>query len=319
MLEASGRQPRRTGDNRRVNVGAPRENYRPGYPIDLRPASRVAKLAGGVTADFEYSAARVIARLTGERVILQDDGSQDRMADIRIEYADGRRGYAEVWTDIQPGYAATYSRLMGRERRLPRPFLIASLRRDWFVTVSGRSNLRDLEGELEALLGGLEARGETFQWVTEHETLNSFPDADVTRLVALGVVRLSSRPAESTQHGVVRMYPAGVVGPSVVQWEPVSEWIAQTLSLPRLADVQTKLASTEADERHAFLGVTFTSPGDVFFALSIDEQTLPSEPPELPRDITHLWLMNATSPGRCIAWFPDRGWLDVRRHWVTID
>ncbi|MGH9891533.1 MAG: hypothetical protein ACREA0_06025, partial [bacterium] len=120
-----------------------------------------------------------------------------------------------------------------------------------------------------------------------------------------------------TQHGVVRMYPAGVVGPSVMQWEPLIEWIAQTVSSPRLADVQTKLARTEADERHAVLGVTFTSPGDVFFALSIEEQTLPSEPPGLPRGITHLWLMNASSPGRCIAWFPDRGWLDVRWHWAT--
>lgn len=94
-------------------------------------------------------------------------------------------------------------------------------------------------------------------------------------------------------------------------------WITQTLASPRLTDVRAKLARTNAYERHAFVGVTFTSPGEVFFALSVNEQTLPSEPPALPREITHLWLMNAPSLDRCLAWFPDRGWFDTMHHWAT--
>ena len=81
--------------------------FRPGYPIDHRLPRKVARLLNGPGGDFECSAARVVARLTGERVVLQDDGSRAGMADIRIEYADRSPGYVEVWTDIEPGYAAT--------------------------------------------------------------------------------------------------------------------------------------------------------------------------------------------------------------------
>jgi hypothetical protein len=116
---------------------------------------------------------------------------------------------------------------------------------------------------------------------------------------------------------VIRLYPDGIRGPAVITWVPVLDWIARTLGSQRLTDVRAKLALTNADERHAFLGVTYTSPGNVFFALTIEEQTLPSEPPSLPVEITHLWLMNTSSLERCVAWFPDRGWFDPMRHWAT--
>ena len=69
------------------------------------------------------------------------------MVDIRIEYADGRQGYVEVWTDMQPAYAATHSELRKPERRLPREIRMGTLRRDWFLTLSPRSILRSLEAE----------------------------------------------------------------------------------------------------------------------------------------------------------------------------
>jgi hypothetical protein len=140
----------------------PDDSYRPGYPIDRRRGQRVARLNKGSLGDFECLAARVVARLTGERVILEDDGSRDGMNDIRIEYADRRPGYVEVWTDIERGYAKTYSRLMSRGSQLPQELSVAALRREWFVTVSGRSDLRRLEAEIQSL-APLEASGETFQ------------------------------------------------------------------------------------------------------------------------------------------------------------
>lgn len=75
-------------------------------------------------------------------------------------------------------------------------------------------------------------------------------------------------------------------------------------------------AVIEGDVVDPALGVSYSSPGEVFFALAIDERTLPSEAPALPAEITHLWLMNP-SGDRCIAWFPDRGWFDVARNWAT--
>lgn len=290
--------------------------YQPGYPIDRRPPPRVGRLHRGPLGDFESAAARVVARLTGERVILQDDGSQIGMADIRIDYADHRPGFVEVWADVNPRYAATYSRLMSRGQSLPLELPMASVRRDWFVTVGSTSNLRVLEAELEGLLAGLEARGVTFETVADRRALSSQSDEDLRRLLQLGVVMLSCG-APSSEDGLARLYPEGVEGPGVVACAPVVSWVEETLASERLLDVRTKLMKTGAPERHVFLGVTFTSPGEVYFALSLREPTLPDGPPKLPGEITHVWLMNAPPLGRCLAWFPDRGWLDVRRHWVT--
>ncbi len=225
--------------------------------------------------DFEYAAARVVARLTGEQVTLQDDGSRDGMVDIRVDYADRPSGYVEVWTEIEPGYAATHSRLMGPSRQLPHELLMTALRRDWFVTVSGASDLRRLEAEIEDLVGSLETSGLTFETVADLRVLNTHPDPNVNRLVALGVVMLSSRPATMPDHGAVRLSPPGIEGPVHIR------------------------------------------SGDVYFALSMEEHSLPREPPKLPDEITHLWLMQAPPLGRCLAWFPDRGWLDVMWHWAT--
>ena len=77
-------------------VLAPAANYRPGYPVDLRRTDQISRKPLGPVGDFEVAAGRVVARLTGEPVYLQDDGSRDAMVDIRIDYRDRAAGYVEV-------------------------------------------------------------------------------------------------------------------------------------------------------------------------------------------------------------------------------
>ncbi len=289
-------------------------DVRPGYPIDARPGRRVATLQEGPVGDVEYTAGRVIARLTGERVVLQDDGSQEKMPDIRIEYASRPPGYVEVVTDIDSKYAQTWSVLMQRQRRLPYITPASSLRRDWQVTLSGATHPANVDAEIEELLAGLEGAGEVFEWVATLYMLQSNPHPSVRRLLELGVVMLSSHRSDS---GVISLYPAGIHGSAIHTWEPVLDWIEQTLASSSLADVRTKLAKTNADERHVFIGVSYTSPSDVFFGLTIDNQTLPAMAPRLPPELTHLWMGHVPSIDRCVAWFPDRGWFDPARYWAT--
>lgn len=292
-------------------------DYQPGYPIDLRRADQVASALKSPNRDFEQAAARVVARLTGERVVLQDDGSRDRMPDIRIEYTGSDPGYVEVWTDTDPGYARTWSRLTGRGQQMPAELPSSTLRRNWFVTVSATCELRYLDQQLEPLLARLEADGQVFECVEGEESLRLDPSATVARLLDLGVVELSSVPSGPGQQAVSRLYTTGIVGPIVIRWPVVLDWISDTLASPRFADVRTKLDLTGADQRHVFIGVTFTSPGDVYFALDLREHSLPPDPPTLPNEITHLWLMHAPFPDRCLVWSPDRGWFDPVWHWAT--
>lgn len=293
------------------------DRFTRGTPIDLRPGAQVANRAAGPLGDFEYWSARVMARVSGHRVTLQDDGSRDRMPDIRIDHPDTAPSFAEVWTDIDEDYAAMYSRIMKPHGQLPLELVDPTLKRVWFVTISGAGNVRRLEKEVGTLLAHLERSGLTFEHVLEHGPMKSHSDHVVQTLVRRGVVRLSSRPCEAEEQGIVRFYPGGISGSPRISWETFITWVNETLWSPRLKDVRSKLAETRADERHVVVGVTYSSPSDVFFALDDYEQGLPFHDPDVPPEITHVWLMRAIGSGGCIAWFPDRGWFTPRYHWAT--
>lgn len=247
-------------------------------------------------------------------MFLQDDGTKDHMPDIRIEHLDRSPAYAEVWTDTDPRYAAMEARLMKPGNQLPLELTEPTLSRVWWISVSGATNIDRLQAEIGTILSELERAGITFERVGG---LASYDDSRVARLVHHGVVRVSSRQCISGEIGMIRFHPAGISGSPAISWNAVVTWLRRTLSSARLDDVRSKLAATDATERHLFLGVTYSSPSDVFFALDDYDQSLPSEPPDLPREITHLWLMRASPAGRCIAWFPDWGWFDVSKRWAT--
>jgi len=295
------------------------ESYQPGQPIDLRPANRVAYWQSGPMGDFEWKAARVVARHSGARVTLQDDGTQEALPDIRVDHADRLVAYVEVGTDVHPDDGATWSWVAKATRdeagrplvKIPQTRAMAALQRDWQVTV-GRASFKDLERELQALLLRLESATSTFDLAQRLEYVVN-PDSTVKRLSDLGVVMLSSN-VKAAQTALVRIYPDGIEGPAVIDWKPVLAWVSKTLE--SLDDARRKLTRTLAGERHFFLGVSFSSPGGAFFALSRDRMTLPSGAPALPPEITHLWLMNPFLD-RCIAWFPDRGWFDPEDSWAT--
>lgn len=71
--------------SRRVALKSRRRDYRPGHPIDLRTDLMRSHAARGQLSDIELAAARVVARSTGQRVVLQDGNSAPSVVDLRIE------------------------------------------------------------------------------------------------------------------------------------------------------------------------------------------------------------------------------------------
>ncbi|HEV2345152.1 MAG TPA: hypothetical protein VGS97_13730 [Actinocrinis sp.] len=283
---------------------------------DLRPAARVARAASEpMTFDFEFLAANIIYRFTGEHVVLQDDGSADAMPDIRIDYADGRVGYVEVWKDLDGPYAAMTRALAENGYQLPAD----GLGRVWFLEVSSRFRMSSAIRDVPEVLKALTEEGNTFTIIGTAETLQRHPSPHVQRALEMGIVSLASRPASMNEPEAVHLGPQGIRGPADVTWEPFLEWIEQTLSStdPHMAGNRRKLAAAGGDESHAFLGPTYSSSWAVFHALTYWSNTLPPAPPRLPREITHVWLLNPQTPDRCLAWLPDRGWIDPSMHWAV--
>lgn len=295
----------------------------PGCPIDERKPGQRSRAEQGYLGDVEWSAARVVARFTGERVFLQDDGSEPSMADMRIDRANGDHAFVEVWTDTDKATAATFNELLGPGLRLPAEWLDPRLTRVWHVRVSkyarfrsGRGRWQSLQKCLVPVLAEMEASGETFEFVAAGDKLVSLTSPLVARLVKLGVCEVSSRPVGPHEQGLVRLSPPGIIGSSARSWKPLYDWLAATLDKPELDDNWKKLKSTGVRELHFMMGVTWSSPGDVYFALT-GQRGVPSVAPRLPTGITNLWVFDAIGFDRVLVWSAEDAWLDACHHWAT--
>jgi len=287
------------------------DDFRPGYPIDLRSDGMRMRDARSYEGDFEYMAARVVARLTGERVVIQDDNSVQGMADVRIEYPDRPTAFMEIVSDVDPDYAQL-NQLVFRDQEMAAP----SLDRIWYVTISKSAKLKSLKPALEAFFRRLEDAGVFLEIVRPDGSLACSSVKELRQLDDLGVVRLCSRLPQPDEGPKILLYPQGVGGPAEQDWLALITWLADFLSAPGRADVRKKLVVTGAVERHVFVGLPLGKEWSAFHSLHDQYGGLPDPPPVLPPEVTNVWVW-AQPFGRCIAWFPDRGWFDPQRHWAT--
>jgi hypothetical protein len=225
-------------------------DFTPGYPIDLRSPERRIRAAQGPVGDFEGMAARVVARLTGERVVIQDDGSRPAMPDIRIDYAAKPAAYVEAVVDIDTSYAAMDAAIFKGVQTIPSD-------RIWWARLSGRSNVNEVRRRLPTLL----------ETGLSDEKL-------AQQLASMGIESIDGpaipRPGQT---GGIHLVPAGDTGAATPAWASFLDWIATFLAASKTADVRRKLAATNAPERHVFIAASFTTNGDAFFAL--DEEGRP--------------------------------------------
>lgn len=290
----------------------PPRSWVPGYPVDERREPQRLRAAGSVPGDFEYAAGRVIARYTGELVVLVDDGCSDSMVDLRIEYVDGRVGVGEVVLDLDEDWAATYAAVRKRGFKIGG----ASLTRQWFLWLDRRCNLKRVEAEVATVLRGLEEAD--WPMGLRLETRSSGLVSTTHRGSVAALARLGVRSAASHEANPagIQLVPQGTGGfPET--WDAFDAELTRLLHAETLSDVRWKLDRTLAAERHLFLGTTFSSSWALNFGLREERDELPPEPPHLPSQVTHLWLWCTYPPSRVLGWFPDRGWFDAGRDWAT--
>lgn len=287
------------------------QTFYPGQPIDNRTEAMRKRAFTSYLGDLEFAAARVIARLTGERVIIQDDNSAQHMVDLRIDYHARPPAFVEVVADVEPSYAQM-TQLVFRDKEIVAP----ELGRIWHVTVAETVNLRALRSTLAGHLRTLQDAGVLFEHVGLADELLHNHHEVARRLAALGVVKILSRPAQVDEEPRILLYPRGAGGAVGPDWTAFNGWASEYLHDPKRADVRRKLAATGASERHAFVALTFSTPWAAYHSLSEDYRELPDQPPRLPAEITHLWAL-ACPLGRCLAWFPHTGWFDPSTQWAT--
>jgi hypothetical protein len=286
--------------------------WQPGYPIDLRGEAVARRDADGPYGDFEYRAARVVARATGERVVLQDDNLRPRTPDLRIEYADGRRGVVEIVTVTDGQRAAESAAFADGGLDLQ----IDALRWQSWVTAPASVDRRRLQGSLAKVLAQMEAANERPSMLTPIDPATAGPGA--LKLLSLGVTAVAANNAPGERRGHVHWQPEGIGGELDLDLASVERWLRDFLRGPLAAKKFVKLlAVSDVSERHLFVGISWSVPWAVIRLLDLDVAALPPRPPSLPAGISHLWMWGCELPDRALAWWPDRGWFDVARRWAT--
>lgn len=239
----------------------------------------------------------------GVPVVQYDDGSRPSMHDLTILRSDSVRAAAEVTGAVDRAATELWN-IAYRDGR----WIEESLTGGWSVHIdpeAPRPRGRNLRRDLPRLLRALENAGVV--------SYPAFEAAHVKRLAKeLGVT--DARQGDTDYPGSIYVTPE----PKADEWSgmvadttnAVAEWIGEFLSHDERRDVRRKLTLSEAEERHAFVIVS-TSPGVPFAvtdALTRNDIPPPTITPQLPPEITDVWVVSAWADGIGFRWSPQDGW-----------
>ncbi len=269
------------------------------------PASRPRK---PLRPDEEW-ARGVISRTLSLAVDQHDDGSRDGMHDLWIRYTHAPSAAVEVTA------AADEDSIKLQKLVTPRaPLIVDVLKSNWLVyldpAVDGgkwrinalprfaseleRAGQRRVDVEADDVDGPWETRAHELGIAHASQIGNASPGTIY--------VMVDTRPGRS----------AGYVGDT---GDPIAAWVGPFLRSER-PDVLAKLADSQARERHAFVlmpGIGFTpapfAVSELFFRASLP---LPLTPPQLPEELTHVWVVPMRDGSAGCYWDPALGWSLVR-------
>jgi hypothetical protein len=251
----------------------------------------------------EAWARAIISAELGLPVEDHDDGSSPGMYDLTID-PQGRRGAVEVTACADPESTETWNLMNGRAD----VWVVDGLRGGWLVTVLPSCRVRQLKAELPTLLRRLEADD-----ITDLDLADG-PTSDWLEplIERLGIT--SAYQGETSRPGSIYLTlelvseRAGGQVPS--NGDAVAAWCGAFLRDPKQADVLDKLRRSGASERHAFVFVPGLTPAPwpVPYLLMADPVPLPTIAPDLPSDVTNVWVASKWSTTTGLRWSPDVGW-----------
>jgi hypothetical protein len=250
----------------------------------------------------EEWARQTLESALGVPVEQNDDSTQPAMHDLSILSPSGSRGAVEVKGAIDEASTELWN-IAYRDGRWEEPGLAGG----WHVYVdpTRRSPESKLRRDLPAFLRELE----TAQ--IPHYSAGVAPHVE-SLAQRLGVVR--ARQGGTDFPGSIYVSPElpaeQWVGYASNTADAVATWVSDFLHDDAMANLRQKLASSAADERHAFVIVgTFSGvPLAITDLLMRDDAPLPTESPQLPPEVTDVWVASAWAAGHGLRWSATSGW-----------
>lgn len=252
-------------------------------------------------------AVRVLGATRAEA--LDVTGGPEGVVEAMLTLKDGRQAAFEVTILADQAERAVSSLLARAKHSWPVPG-----RWFWTIDASPQTNLKELKKRYSSIILACEAHGiEDPLYDLRGWDLAFAGDTDLQWLLEGADAKclmwgFSRQLASSMQNPHVMVVLAGGGGPVDDSLTDFAAELQKAFdAAPHMAEHFTKLARTAADERHLYVPLGDTVlPFSLMWGLAAGNQ-LPSEPPPVPADITHLWLAPAHS-SRVLLWSRTDGW-----------
>lgn len=238
----------------------------------------------------EQGVAATIAATLGLTVEQHDDGSRPGMHDLNILTADGGTSAVEVTAAADPDSIQLWKLVNGQDER----WTVPSLQGGWMLHPAPTARVKRLLKELPAFLEELEGNG--ISEIPSHRPRHVAPESIEGRARVLGIVsgNQSGTDFPGSIYLTIERPPERTGGMVDGTGSAVPGWVRDFLLDPHQSDVLGKLARSGTSERHAFIPVPGFSvaPFGVVDMLWRDQhEAVPEMSPQLPEQVTHIWLM----------------------------
>jgi hypothetical protein len=241
------------------------------------------------------------AALDGVEVVHHDDQSEAGMYDLEIRSREVPMGAVEVTQALDAEPAVAW-KMLNSSGRWTEPSLIGG----WAVRLRPDVRVAPLKAGLPEFLRALEHAG--IQTVRGGPSARTQPER---RAEELGIRRAS----QSATNFPGSIYPMPeqtfdkTTGYAADTGDALAEWVGEWLRGAVRSDNLHKLCRSGLKERHMF--ILLPSMADVDFRVTElfmrSNAPLPTVPPELPSEVTHVWVASVWGfPG--MRWSPEAGW-----------
>lgn len=236
-------------------------------------------------SDSEATAKAIVeAMMVGARLEYRQHQSAGQY-DFDLQKPDGSVVPLEVTASVDRNLVETMAALESQGYLAPRRLCS----RDWVVHPTATADIRKIHRRVDQALAAVEAEGlERF-----FAAIDAADSPAVRALYSIGIEM--GGPFPMKKPGIFIATPSGDGG--LVTHESVQVAIAKELQRP---DNRRKLGGAGKNERHLFvlIGMQNFLPW-----IGLTDCAPPTEPPNLPEEITHVWAAGPTrTPRNFVAW-----------------
>ena len=259
----------------------------------------------GLRAD-EQVAAVLVERATGAMARAHDVGTRQGAHDIDLVYPGGRTAALEVTTHAGSGARQTPA-LLGRERATwPNPG-----RWSWTVGIGDSRDIPRLRALYQRAISACEAHGVTTVAGLPDDVLARDPELRwVASTSTSTVIGRRTASGNGRPPGGVVLLPTPEAASTDTDLAGLPCAVTDLLMVPHVARRAAKVAAVpRVDERHLFVGIGDGGlPESLYLALARPVDALPTDAPEVPAGLSHVWLTTAWSGAPLLCWARDSGW-----------